>query len=78
LESAGLDRAGKASHKLHLAMSVKGSDSFKFAPLAQQTTVAMKSTWPHPSFHGDALPRSRNITEQGFSDCLPQTEISAK
>lgn len=53
-------------NKLHLAMSVKGSDSFKFAPLARQTTVIMQSTWPHPSFQGDALPRSREVTEDGF------------
>lgn len=66
LESIDSTGIGKKTSKLHLAMSVKGSDSFRFAPLARQTTVVMDSTWPHPSFQGDALPQSRKITENGF------------
>jgi len=52
--------------KLTLDMSIKGSGTFKFTPWGETTTVKMKSSWPHPSFNGNAFPDEHNITDEGF------------
>lgn len=51
---------------LDMALAAKGSGEFRFTPLGQTTTVAMSSSWPHPSFQGDALPDSRTLGAEGF------------
>ncbi len=55
------------AHTLRLAMNVNGSGAFQFAPFGQTTTVSMSSSWPHPSFQGDALPDQRDIGAGGFT-----------
>jgi len=59
--------ASSAEHQLALSMSIKGSGNFLFAPLGETTSVTLDSSWPHPSFVGDALPDQRTITSDGFS-----------
>lgn len=55
------------THTVKIRMNVAGSGSFNFTPFGESTRVNMKSTWPHPSFHGDSLPDDHLITEEGFS-----------
>ena len=57
--------AGQA-HTLAARMLVRGSDDFRFAPFGEETTVTIRSDWPHPSFRGDALPSEREISSDGF------------
>jgi len=61
------DPANEDQKTLQLKFSMKGSESFLFAPLGETTRVNIDSRWPHPSFTGSALPDKRNISEQGFS-----------
>lgn len=46
---------------------VAGSRELSLLPLGSQTTVAIESNWPHPSFHGAFLPASREISPDGFT-----------
>ncbi len=55
------------SNSLRLTMNINGSGSFSFAPLGETTQVEISSSWPHPSFQGDALPDNRNISADGFT-----------
>lgn len=54
-------------YTVDIVMSVAGSGAFDFAPLGETTRVAIRSSWPHPSFQGDALPESFSVTDDGFN-----------
>lgn len=45
---------------------IQGSRSLKFFPFGKETTVALRSPWPDPSFTGAFLPESRSVTPKGF------------
>ncbi|MBC7949049.1 MAG: cell envelope integrity protein CreD [Chitinophagaceae bacterium] len=46
-------------------VSINGSGQLLFTPVGKETTVALSSTWPDPSFTGGQLPDHR-ITDSGF------------
>jgi inner membrane protein len=39
--------------------SIQGTETLSIVPLAERNVIALDSTWPHPQFHGDFLPRTR-------------------
>ena len=47
-------------------LKLQGSDMLSFVPLGRETIIHVHSDWPHPSFFGQFLPDSRNITEEGY------------
>lgn len=49
-----------------MAISFKGSQELNFIPIAKQTDIDIKSSWPHPSFSGSFLPKARDIRADGF------------
>ncbi|HZM34980.1 MAG TPA: cell envelope integrity protein CreD, partial [Burkholderiales bacterium] len=49
------------------SIELAGSEALAVAPLGSNTTVSMRSDWPHPSFIGRFLPLKHDITAQGFS-----------
>ena len=59
----------KENKKLPYEMKIKlkGSQSINFAPLGKTTKVNLKANWSTPSFTGNYLPDSREVTEEGFS-----------
>ena len=50
-----------------LPIVIRGSGSISFLPLGETTRASFRSNWPHPSFVGEVLPVSRDITDEGFS-----------
>jgi inner membrane protein len=50
-----------------LTLDLNGTRDLRFVPAAEQTTVALSSNWPHPSFDGQALPQTRQIGSDGFT-----------
>lgn len=48
-------------------VDLNGTRELRFLPAAEETTVALTSTWPHPSFMGTALPDTRRIDASGFA-----------
>ena len=50
-----------------LEMGLNGAREMMFTPVGRQTEIAMTSDWPHPSFQGAFLPKSREITASGFT-----------
>ncbi len=50
-----------------LSLSFAGSSKLTFSPVARETSVSLRSDWPHPSFTGSFLPDEREITAEGFS-----------
>ncbi len=48
------------------ALNIRGSARLHVSPLGRQTDVTISSDWPHPSFDGAFLPKSRSISDAGF------------
>lgn len=51
--------------RYELELSLAGSDSLQFLPLADNSRVTLKADWPHPEFVGQFLPMEREISEDG-------------
>lgn len=47
-------------------LALRGSQQLCFLPFGKQTAVALRSSWPDPSFFGGFLPESRSVTSKGF------------
>lgn len=47
-------------------LNLTGLERLAIAPAGNATTVALKSDWPHPSFQGRFLPKTRSISQDGF------------
>lgn len=45
---------------------LQGSENLSVVPIGRNTTFTLQSNWPHPSFVGDTLPQSHEITSAGF------------
>jgi inner membrane protein len=58
-------RAGEALD-VELQFELAGTGRIAWVPLAEETTVTLSSPWPHPSFGGDFLPRTRQVSASGF------------
>lgn len=50
-----------------LELPIHGSQRIQFAPLGVRNDVALRSTWPNPSFTGAFLPATRSVTDTGFT-----------
>nr|WP_315463886.1 cell envelope integrity protein CreD [uncultured Rhodoferax sp.] len=44
-----------------------GTSGFGFVPIGDVVTADLSSNWPHPSFGGDFLPRTRTVQDSGFT-----------
>ncbi|WP_233259632.1 cell envelope integrity protein CreD [Ramlibacter sp. WS9] len=49
-----------------MKMVIIGQERLSIAPLADETTTHLTSTWPHPSFGGQFLAVQRTVTDSGF------------
>jgi inner membrane protein len=65
--SGAFGGAVKTSVPFKIGISFKGSQELNFVPIAKQTDVEITSSWPHPSFSGAYLPKSRDVSEAGFT-----------
>jgi inner membrane protein len=50
-----------------LTLDLNGTRDLRFLPAAGETSVALTSSWPHPSFVGTAFPETRRIESTGFA-----------
>ena len=55
----------------------KGINRLSFNPGGKDFKVSVKSNYPSPSFNGDYLPSSRNISKEGFAAQWDVTELNA-
>ena len=58
-------------------MRLAGTGSFDFVPLGETATAELQGNWAHPSFGGNYLPRSREITAAGFSAQWSTTALAS-
>lgn len=50
-----------------LTLELIGTERLALVPAAGETTWALQSDWPHPSFIGRFLPTTREVRDNGFS-----------
>jgi inner membrane protein len=62
-----IDISKATTHKTKFTVALNGMRSLGFSPVARNTVVELKSSWPHPNFGGRFLPASKTITESGFN-----------
>src|SRR5688572_29295394 len=55
------------SEKISIKLNLKGSKRLDFIPAGKTTSVKLTGTWNNPSFDGEFLPDSREVSERGFS-----------
>ena len=58
---------GIKKYNFELSLHLKGSEDLQFIPLGKITEVHMNSGWNNPSFTGEFLPSSRNLSSNGFN-----------
>ena len=46
---------------------INGNRNLSFLPLGKETGALLSSTWPDPSFSGQFLPNTREMSDSGFS-----------
>lgn len=59
-------KATPAQSRFALKMKLKGSSALYMAPVGNQNTFRLRSDCPTPSFIGNFLPSSREVTQTGF------------
>lgn len=62
-----LDALPRDNYPFSFSLKLNGSDQMMFQPFGEVTNVQMDSDWPHPSFTGGYLPKTNNVTDNGFS-----------
>jgi len=69
------DRTDTLPFRIDLRLA--GTGSFAFVPLGEVSTAKLGANWPHPSFGGNFLPRSRTINTNGFNADWSTTALAA-
>lgn len=54
------------AREINVTLNLKGSHRLNFVPAGKTTTVTLNGSWNNPSFDGEFLPATREITESGF------------
>ena len=60
-----------------ITLTLSGTSGLTRIPLGETTTAELRADWPHPSFGGNYLPRSREVGEQGFTARWSATALAA-
>lgn len=61
-----------------LDFDLAGTGRLGWVPLADENSVTLTSPWPHPSFGGHFLPRTRSVSAQGFEAHWRITSLSSQ
>ena len=54
------------AYEVQFAATLQGTEALSVVPIAGANAVRLDSPWPHPSFSGEFLPRTREIDARGF------------
>ncbi|WP_348751735.1 cell envelope integrity protein CreD [uncultured Aquincola sp.] len=73
----GLLKPG-AELEVALDFELAGTGGIGWVPLADDSSVTLTSSWPHPSFGGDFLPRTRSVTASGFEATWRVSSLSSR
>ncbi len=72
----GINPQGPWSAELALSLDLRGTQSFDLVPVGDTTRISVGGGWPHPSFYGQFLPETREVTATGFSATWSTTRLA--
>lgn len=61
------DSSAQSTITYNMEFQINGSSSLYFTPIGNTTTVKLAGNWADPSFTGNYLPKSREISEKNFT-----------
>lgn len=61
-----LDSQGGQSLEFAFDLKLQGTEQLSITPVGRDSRVELSADWPHPSFVGEYLPSSREVSAQGF------------
>ncbi len=67
LNLPSLEKMHDSSINFKFDLDLQGSYNLSFMPVGSNTNVALKSSWSSPSFNGNFIPDTREVTAQGFA-----------
>lgn len=72
----GLNLEGPWSAEFAFSLDLRGTQAFGLAPVGDTTRITVRGAWPHPSFYGQFLPETREVTATGFSATWSTTRLA--
>ncbi|HRD48227.1 MAG: cell envelope integrity protein CreD [Candidatus Competibacter sp.] len=72
----GLHLEGPWSAEFAFSLDLRGTQAFSLAPVGDTTRITVRGAWPHPSFYGQFLPETREVTATGFSATWSTTRLA--
>lgn len=72
----GLNPQAPWSAEFSFALDLRGTQTFDLAPVGDTTRISVRGNWPHPSFQGQFLPETREVTASGFSAAWSTTRLA--
>lgn len=73
---SGLNLQEPWTAEFAFALDLRGTQSFGLAPVGDTTRITVRGTWPHPSFFGQFLPETREISAAGFTAAWATTRLA--
>ena len=67
LDSTSMNGLAHAALPFTINLSLNGSQGLFIVPIGKTTTASVKSDWATPSFGGDFLPETHDVTDNGFN-----------
>jgi inner membrane protein len=67
---------GEGSIPFRVTLTLTGSTSLTFLPLARKADITLESAWPHPKFEGAPAPLDPQIGAEGFTAKWSVLEIN--
>lgn len=67
---------GGGTIPFRLQLTLTGSTSLSFLPLARKADITLESAWPHPKFEGAPAPLEPRISDDGFTARWSVLEIN--
>jgi inner membrane protein len=61
-----LDTQGGQTLEFAFDLKLQGTEQLSITPVGRDSRVELTSGWPHPSFVGEYLPSSREVSTKGF------------
>ncbi len=72
----GLNLEGPWSAEFAFSLDLRGTQAIGLAPVGDTTRITVHGNWPHPSFYGQFLPETREVTANGFSATWSTTRLA--
>ena len=67
LDSISINELVQATIPFTINLFLNGSQGLFIVPIGKTTTASVQSDWSTPSFGGDFLPESHDVTDEGFN-----------